>query len=241
MIAYSPGFFPAEFRGKPMSDSDAGLGRCMASNPKPAKRRHPTRPTPKPRAVRPSMEKLPVTPKDVSLAPMKGGPGRGGGQGGQAWRIDVDGRRAGIVFINFIDELPIGPHASVQIYLNAPSSGAEDRPDSLSHGVRGEHVRTSSTHTCASPTSPPGERRKRQDLSTLRRRVHSEGDGLAPRLQLGNPLYHLPEWLKPRLASMWRWCWRASAPPFEPSCEEKLRLRQCDAGLEVLASRVDRH
>ena len=106
-----------------MPDLYAGLGRCMASNPKPAKRRHPTRPTPKPRAVRPSMEKLPVTPKDVSLAPMKGGPGRGGGQGGQAWRIDVDGRRAGIVFINFIDELPIGPHASVQIYLNAPSQG----------------------------------------------------------------------------------------------------------------------
>ena len=95
----------------------------MASSLKSAKRRHPTRPTRKPKTVKRSTDKLPVASKDVSLTAIKGGPGRGGGQGGQAWRVDVDGRRAGIVFINFIDDLALGPHASIQIYLNAPSQG----------------------------------------------------------------------------------------------------------------------
>lgn len=57
------------------------------------------------------------------MTPTKGTPGRGGGPGGRAWRIVVEGKKAGVVFINFIDEPPIGPHASIQIYLNAPSQG----------------------------------------------------------------------------------------------------------------------
>jgi hypothetical protein len=95
----------------------------MAKKPKPAKRRRPTRPTPKPKVLKPSANRKPVAPEDISLISVKGTRGRGGGPGGQAWRIDVEGKRAGIVFINFIDEPPIGPHASIQIYLNAPSQG----------------------------------------------------------------------------------------------------------------------
>ncbi|AGS25651.1 GCN5-related N-acetyltransferase domain-containing protein (plasmid) [Rhizobium etli bv. mimosae str. Mim1] len=49
--------------------------------------------------------------------------GRGGGHDGEAWRIEVDGKRCGIVFINLIDAPPLGLHASLQIYLNLASQG----------------------------------------------------------------------------------------------------------------------
>ncbi len=90
-----------------------------------AKRRKPTRPTPKPRAVAQQKNKTPVNPGDVTLVKTKGTPGRGGGKGGEAWRIDAEGERAGVIFINQIDEPPIGAHASIQIYLNAPSQGRQ--------------------------------------------------------------------------------------------------------------------
>ena len=95
----------------------------MPSKPPSAKRRRPTHPTPKPKVIKPSANRTAVAPQEVSLKPMKGSPSRGGGPGGRAWRIDVGGKRAGVVFINFMDELPIGPHPSIQIYLNAPSQG----------------------------------------------------------------------------------------------------------------------
>lgn len=53
----------------------------------------------------------------------KGTRGRGGGKGGEAWRVEVDGKRAGVVFVNLIDEPPIGPHASIQIFLNVANQG----------------------------------------------------------------------------------------------------------------------
>lgn len=59
----------------------------------------------------------------ITLVRTAGTLGRGGGPEGEAWRIDVEGKRAGVVFINCIDEPPIGKHASIQIYLNAPSQG----------------------------------------------------------------------------------------------------------------------
>ncbi len=88
-----------------------------------AKRSKPTRPTPKPRSVAKRSDKVPVYPDDIRLVRTKGTPGRGGGKGGEAWRIDAQGARAGVIFINQIDEPPLGPHASIQIYLNAPSQG----------------------------------------------------------------------------------------------------------------------
>lgn len=65
----------------------------------------------------------PVNPEHIQLVKTKGTKGRGGGPDGEAWRIELDGKRCGIVFINLIDEPPIGKHASLQIYLNKASQG----------------------------------------------------------------------------------------------------------------------
>jgi RimJ/RimL family protein N-acetyltransferase len=88
-----------------------------------ARRAPPKRPTPKSKPVRPRIESEPVEPDQVHLVRTKGTPGRGGGSGGEAWRIETGDKRAGVVFINLIDEPPVGVHASIQIYLNAPSQG----------------------------------------------------------------------------------------------------------------------
>ncbi|MDR6284952.1 hypothetical protein HNR47_000935 [Methylopila jiangsuensis] len=64
-----------------------------------------------------------MSAQDVRLVPTKGTKGRGGGADGEAWRIEHKGRRAGQVFINRIDQPPVGPHASIQIYLNQTSQG----------------------------------------------------------------------------------------------------------------------
>ncbi|MER9006388.1 GNAT family N-acetyltransferase [Mesorhizobium sp. M0862] len=97
----------------------------MSAKPSPtaAPRRSPKHPTPKPKDVRakPSLEF--VQPDLVVLTPTKGTAERGGGPGGEAWKIETNGRRAGVVFINVIDEPPVGRHASIQIYLNKPSQG----------------------------------------------------------------------------------------------------------------------
>jgi RimJ/RimL family protein N-acetyltransferase len=48
---------------------------------------------------------------------------KGGGPGGEYWAVMVDGARAGEVFVNVIDEAPLGVHASLQIYLNEAAQG----------------------------------------------------------------------------------------------------------------------
>lgn len=70
------------------------------------------------RTVRPK-----VSANAVHLVRTRGTPKRGGGQGGESWRIEVDGKRVGTVFINLIDEKPLGKHASLQIYLNQKNQG----------------------------------------------------------------------------------------------------------------------
>ena len=90
--------------------------------PETPKRRSPKRPTPKPRTPKPKPREK-VAPGDVTLVRAKGTKGKGGGPGGHAWVIRNRGARAGTVFINLIDEQPVGPHASIQIYLNQPSQG----------------------------------------------------------------------------------------------------------------------
>lgn len=64
-----------------------------------------------------------MEPESVSLKAGKGSAGRGSGPGGEYWSVMVDGKRAGAIFINVIDESPLGRHASVQIFLNAASQG----------------------------------------------------------------------------------------------------------------------
>jgi len=46
-----------------------------------------------------------ITPDKIKLIRVKGTRGRGGDKGGESWRIEVDGEKAGVVFINLIDLL----------------------------------------------------------------------------------------------------------------------------------------
>lgn len=87
------------------------------------RRRKPKRVTPKPRTPSAPKPATRVAAEDVELVRAKGGKDRGGGPGGEAWVIEVAGKRAGTVFVNLIDEAPLGRHASVQIFLNKPSQG----------------------------------------------------------------------------------------------------------------------
>ena len=66
-----------------------------------------------------------ITPDAIKLIRVKGTRGRGGDKGGESWRIEANGERAGVVFINLINELPIGEHASIQIFLNKKSQGKQ--------------------------------------------------------------------------------------------------------------------
>lgn len=91
--------------------------------PDPSSRRASTRPGPKSRPVRPVAPEDRVSPKEITLLRGKGTPKRGGGPGGEAWSILCGQTRAGRIFINWIDEPPLGPHASIQIYLNRQSQG----------------------------------------------------------------------------------------------------------------------
>ena len=87
------------------------------------RRAAPKRPTPKPKIPAQRAPQTAVSADAVNLVRTKGTAARGGGPGGEAWRIDAEGGRAGTVFINWIDEPPVGQHASIQIYLNKPNQG----------------------------------------------------------------------------------------------------------------------
>lgn len=65
----------------------------------------------------------PVEPETVHLEKGAGGPGRGGDPGGTYWHIYVGDTRAGHVYINLIDEPPIGQHTSIQIQVNQSWQG----------------------------------------------------------------------------------------------------------------------
>lgn len=64
-----------------------------------------------------------IDPEHVSLGKIKGGPGKGGGPGGEAWKIYAHKKMAGKAWINHIDEPPVGPHASLSVFLNKQSQG----------------------------------------------------------------------------------------------------------------------
>ncbi|WP_143103724.1 GNAT family N-acetyltransferase [Methylobacterium gossipiicola] len=89
----------------------------------PSAQRRKRRPVATSRPAKPSAQRETVSADAVRLVATKGTKGRGGGRDGEAWRIELDGQRAGQVFINLIDQPPIGPHASIQIYLNRASQG----------------------------------------------------------------------------------------------------------------------
>jgi RimJ/RimL family protein N-acetyltransferase len=64
-----------------------------------------------------------VASADVRLEQVKGTPGKGGGAGGEAWEIHAGNEKVGDIYINLIDEAPVGKHASIQIYLNRTAQG----------------------------------------------------------------------------------------------------------------------
>lgn len=64
-----------------------------------------------------------ATEEEIELQTGKGTKETGGGPGGYYWKILYNNIMAGKVYINFIDEPPLGKHASLQIYLNKHSQG----------------------------------------------------------------------------------------------------------------------
>lgn len=89
----------------------------------PAKRRKPARPTPKPKIAKPPKGGPKIDPSKVELVQRSGPKGKGDSTAGEYWDVMVDGTRAGEVFVNVIDEPPLGKHASMQIFLNVPDQG----------------------------------------------------------------------------------------------------------------------
>lgn len=86
-------------------------------------RRRTVRPTPKPKVVVPPKGGPKVDADRIRLVAGRGGKGKGDGPGGEYWQVQIDERRAGCVFVNLIDEQPLGPHASMQIFLNVKDQG----------------------------------------------------------------------------------------------------------------------
>ena len=64
-----------------------------------------------------------INPASIRLRPGRGNKSSGGGAGGRYWHIHAGDLRAGRVFINIIDQPPLGRHPSLQIYLNRPDQG----------------------------------------------------------------------------------------------------------------------
>jgi hypothetical protein len=89
----------------------------------PVRRRKPTRPTPKPKVARPPKGGPKIDPSKVEMVQRPGPKYKGNGAGGEYWEVMVDGARAGEVFVNVIDEPPLGKHASMQIFLNFSDQG----------------------------------------------------------------------------------------------------------------------
>ena len=95
----------------------------MAEAKRPPKRRRTARPTPKPKVVKPPKGGPKIGEEHVTIVPRDGHKGKGDGPDGEYWDVEVDGKRAGEVFVNVIDEPPLGRHASMQIFLNQPDQG----------------------------------------------------------------------------------------------------------------------
>ena len=95
----------------------------MVSPKRPMKRRKPAHPTPKPKEVKPKPPSERVAASEVRLERVRGTPGKGGDPGGEAWDICVGSEKVGDIYINQIDEAPVGKHASIQIYLNRTAQG----------------------------------------------------------------------------------------------------------------------
>lgn len=88
-----------------------------------SKRRKPARPTPKPKTPPAPRNRARVSASEVQLMKRNGRKAKGDGPQGEYWEVRVMEKRAGEVFVNVIDEPPLGRHASLQIFLNKPDQG----------------------------------------------------------------------------------------------------------------------
>lgn len=97
----------------------------MARPVKDSKARVASRKTPKPPAVVAKSRLGRVTPEHLEFVRTAGSSERGGGPGGEAWSIFAEGKRAGSVYINMVEDPIRGRHASFHVFLNRPSQGRQ--------------------------------------------------------------------------------------------------------------------
>lgn len=81
--------------------------------------------TPKPPPVKAKSKLGPLSPEKLVFTRTPGSRERGGGPGGEAWVISVEGKRAGIAYINLVKDEVRGRHASFHVFLNRPSQGRQ--------------------------------------------------------------------------------------------------------------------
>ena len=81
------------------------------------------RTNPKPPLVKAKSNLGPVSTDNVELISTTGTRDKGGGSGGEAWIVMVDGKRAGKAYINMLDDPIRGIHPSFHVFLNRPSQG----------------------------------------------------------------------------------------------------------------------
>ncbi|MNM31875.1 hypothetical protein D3C81_424600 [compost metagenome] len=84
-----------------------------------------TRKTPKPPAVKAKSKLGPVPFEKLEFVRAPGSRERGGGPGGEAWIISAEGKRAGLAYINLVEDAARGRHASFHVFLNRPSQGRQ--------------------------------------------------------------------------------------------------------------------
>lgn len=83
------------------------------------------RKTPKPPAVKAKSKLGSVPFEKLEFVRTPGSRERGGGPGGEAWIISAEGKRAGIAYINLVEDAVRGRHASFHVFLNRPSQGRQ--------------------------------------------------------------------------------------------------------------------
>lgn len=81
--------------------------------------------TPKPPAVKAKSKLGPVREDDIKLISTSGTRNKGEGPGCEAWIVMAEGKRAGVAYINLIDDHIRGLHPSFHVFLNRPSQGRQ--------------------------------------------------------------------------------------------------------------------
>ncbi|MBX8538833.1 GNAT family N-acetyltransferase [Pseudomonas cichorii] len=97
----------------------------MARSVSPPRSKAAARTTPKPPQVTAKSKLGPVAPEKLEFTRTPGSRERGGAPGGEAWVISVEGKRAGIAYINLVKDDVRGRHASFHVFLNRPSQGRQ--------------------------------------------------------------------------------------------------------------------